>query len=104
MGDADCIKACASKLIENPDTSLETWMFDFQKSTQALGATTEQLLTQMMKDNNTITKLGIKIIDAGSRDSISRYIIRNADRARRLARDRSGTEEIVSEVRKLTVL
>jgi len=102
---AEILKTMATKIGENTDTSLEQWLFGFQKSMgDSLGASLEQGLVQLMKSNVTIVRLAVSIKEAGARDNIDRYILRNVDRARRLAAGDAGEEEVVAEVRTFSAL
>jgi len=102
--DSECIMRMASQIKENTATSIETFDCSFQKSMgESLGNACELALVELMKENNTITKLPVTIHDSAARNNIDRYIIRNVDRARRLAAGGSDAE-VVAEVRSVSTL
>mmetsp|Transcript_38102 Transcript_38102/g.118464 ORF Transcript_38102/g.118464 Transcript_38102/m.118464 type:complete len:669 (+) Transcript_38102:65-2071(+) len=103
--DAECIKDCAAKLMDNADTTMQTWFLSNQKSMgENVGNSCEKVLMDLMRVNLSITKLGVKIMDVGCRDNIDRYLIRNADRARRLLHGDVQEEEKLAEEKALSAV
>jgi len=103
--DPDCIKALVTKLGENSDTEVQNFFFKGQKTAgDYFGSPVEKAIEQMMKVNNTLCKIGITIKDAGSRDNVDRYTLRNVDRARRLAATGGRKETAVAEIRMFSAI
>merc|ERR1712151_408628 len=55
----------------------------------------------MLKENNTIVKMPYTVSDKGGQDSVNRYLIRNLDRARRLARGDVEEEDKIKETKEM---
>lgn len=80
----ESIVSFAKALSENSASNIEEWRFDNQAGVgYNFGPATEEAIAEMMRNNKRLLKLGFSTHIPGSRNSIDRSLMQNADAARR---------------------
>lgn len=106
--DSEGIKHIAEALRENPNSGLECFRFNNQRSLgECFGRPVEQALAELMEKNLRLTRLGFNCADAHWRLSIDRALLRNNDLARRRRKGCDGDpleEGIVAQEKPLSRL
>lgn len=94
--DSTCIAEMARSLRDFPESCLQQWRFDGQRSCAGnFGRPVEQALAEMMETNTKMLKLGASLKDPHWRRCVDKSLMRNNDAFRKQRKKEQGRRSIV---------